>query len=291
MTEQVKTAAHAGEVASGERFGFGKNWQAFLSRLNDERIQESEQALKAMLGRDSLVGVRFLDAGSGSGLSSLAARRLGATVVSFDYDPASVACTRELKRRYFPDDAAWSIEEGSVLDPGYLAQLGRFDVVYSWGVLHHTGQMYQALGNVAERVVPGGALFLSIYNDQGGWSRRWKRIKRVYNRLPGFLKLPYTILVMGPRELRALAAHSIGLKPMAYVRSWTDYQKERGMSRWHDMTDWVGGYPFEVAKPEEVFDFYASRGFTLVKLKTCGGGLGCNEYVFRKGEDQGVATV
>jgi 2-polyprenyl-6-hydroxyphenyl methylase/3-demethylubiquinone-9 3-methyltransferase len=52
------------------------------------------------------------------------------------------------------------------------------------------------------------------------------------------------------------------------------------MSVWYDLVDWVGGYPFEVAKPEEVFDFYRKRGFELSRLKTSGGGLGCNEFVF-----------
>lgn len=52
------------------------------------------------------------------------------------------------------------------------------------------------------------------------------------------------------------------------------------MSHWHDWIDWVGGYPFEVAKPELIFDFYRDRGFTLHNMTTCGGGGGCNEFVF-----------
>src|ERR1035437_2015200 len=135
---------HAREVSSGQRFEFGRNWARFLELLNDDRVRAAEESLLDMLGRKSLAGLRFLDAGSGSGLFSLAARRLGAQVYSFDFDPASVACTRELKRRYFPDDGAWIVEEGSVLDQNYLQRLGQFDVVYSWGVLHHTGAMWQA---------------------------------------------------------------------------------------------------------------------------------------------------
>ena len=61
----------------------------------------------------------------------------------------------------------------------------------------------------------------------------------------------------------------------------TTWRTERGMSLWHDMVDWVGGFPFEVAKPEEIFEYYKGRGFVLEKLRTSGG-LGCNEYVFRK---------
>jgi len=106
---------HTLEIQQGQRFEFGKNWQRFLSVLNDERIAEAEKSLRAMLETESLSGKSFLDVGSGSGLFSLAAMRLGAARVhSFDYDPQSVACTRELKRRYFPDAHHWTIEEGSV---------------------------------------------------------------------------------------------------------------------------------------------------------------------------------
>ena len=160
------------EVTQGKRFEFGKNWSQFLTVLDDKRIARAEQSLQEMLEVDDLFGKRFLDIGSGSGLFSLAARRLGASVHSFDYDPQAVACTTELKRRYFPGDGMWTIEEASVLDREYLASLGKFDIVYSWGVLHHTGAMWDALENVCLNVAPGGRLFISIYNDQGRTSKR-----------------------------------------------------------------------------------------------------------------------
>jgi SAM-dependent methyltransferase len=121
------------EVRRGDRFEFGRNWTKFLEKLDDDRIGLAERSLKSMLGIERLHGVRFLDAGSGSGLFSLAARRLGAEVHSFDFDPDSVNCTSELRRRYFPSDEKWAVERGSVLDPEYLARIGKFDVVYSWG--------------------------------------------------------------------------------------------------------------------------------------------------------------
>lgn len=129
MTETT----HGQELELGRRFAFGQDWSNFLRTLDDERILEAERSLKQMLQVDSLRGKRFIDVGSGSGLFSLAARRLGASVHSFDYDPESVACTAELKRRFFPNDAEWTIEEGSALDGDYLASLGQFDLVYSWG--------------------------------------------------------------------------------------------------------------------------------------------------------------
>lgn len=266
----------------GERFEFGKNWQQFLGTISRERIEIAEHSLEEHFP-DGLRGKTFLDIGSGSGLFSLCARRLGATVHSFDYDPQSVACTKELRRRYFPDDPEWTIEQGSIVDHEFVQNLGRFDRVYSWGVLHHTGDMWKALEYAGEMVKSDGTLFISIYNDQGGWSRRWQRIKRFYNQLPSTLRVPYTVAIMGPREIRLMLVFLLKCDPIGYVRSWTDYQRLslRGMSRWHDMVDWVGGYPFEVAKPEQIFNFYRDRGFVLRNLKTTSG-TACNEFVFSR---------
>jgi hypothetical protein len=149
------------------------------------------------------------------------------------------------------------------------------------GSADHAGRIYGALKNAALPVAPGGRLFISIYNDQAAWSRRWRHIKRTYNRLP-HLQTPFVVLVMGPRELRSALVATLRRRPQLYVRSWTDYKKWRGMSRWHDLVDWCGGYPFEVAKPEEIFDFCRPRGFRLDHLLACGGGPGCNQFVFTR---------
>ena len=276
-------SSHASEVEAGQRFEFGKNWRNFLDSLTDENVKTAEASLTRFLGTNQLAGKTFLDIGSGSGLFSLAARRLGAKVVSFDFDPNSVACTRVLRQRYFKDDADWVVEEGSVLDERYVERFRGFDVVYSWGVLHHTGQMWNAIGNAASTVAPGGTFVIAIYNDQGPWSRRWTKLKRVYNALPRFLRVPYTVAVMGVRDIPAMLWSLIKLRPLDYFRLYTQYGRgDRGMSRWHDMVDWIGGYPFEVAKPEEIFNFLKERGFELTAMTTCAGGLGCNEFAFRK---------
>lgn len=273
---------HQQEVAQGERFEFGKNWSSFLSVLNDERIAQAENSLKEMLEVEDLAGKSFLDIGSGSGLFSLAARRLGARVFSFDFDSNSFACTNELRRRYFPDDENWTVEQGSALDRNYIDSLGKFDIVYSWGVLHHTGKMWEALANAERAVGDKGKLFIAIYNDTGSQAERWKWIKRTYCRLPKMLQVPFTAAVFLPDELKAVARALIKLKPSEYIESWTKYRGNRGMNRWYDMVDWAGGYPYEVATPDEIFEFYKSKGYRLAKLNCGHVGLGCNQFVFQK---------
>jgi 2-polyprenyl-6-hydroxyphenyl methylase/3-demethylubiquinone-9 3-methyltransferase len=260
-------------------FAFGRNWQRFSHLLDDNRIAASERYLSAMLQRERLDGLHFLDIGSGSGLSSLAAWRLGAHVLSFDYDADSVACTAELRRRHCPDGIRWTVEQGSALDVAYLRSLGSFDVVHAWGVLHHTGAMWQALDNALIPLAPGGRLVVAIYNDEGLRSRVWTRIKRLYNTLPRPLRIPYATVVIAGFEGQAALRALLTLRPHHYVRSWIGYERTRGMSPLYDWIDWIGGYPFEVARPEGIFEFYRRRGLTLLELRTTAG-LGCNEFVF-----------
>ncbi len=271
-------ASHAVDIEKGDRFAFGKNWSRFLSVVDDKRIFEAEQSLYEMLAMETLAGKSFLDIGCGSGLFSLAARRLGARVHSFDYDPLSVACASELKRRYFPSDDNWAIEEGSALDGQYLSSLSQFDIVYSWGVLHHTGRMWDAMALAAERVSDGGTLFISIYNDQGRKSKFWRRVKHTFCSGPIRRALVFGIFVPALVSYGLVNDIASGQNPL---RRYREYKRKRGMSVYYDWIDWLGGYPFEVATPERVVDFYSARGFEL-RTSTTTESHGTNQFVFTK---------
>ncbi|OGT14850.1 MAG: hypothetical protein A3J49_10860 [Gallionellales bacterium RIFCSPHIGHO2_02_FULL_57_16] len=270
------------EIEAGARFKFGANWARFLSMLDDERIAEAEASLKEMLGVASLDRQRFLDIGSGSGLFSLAARRLGATVHSFDFDPQSVACTQELKRRYFPGDNAWRVEEGSVLDRDYLEGLGQFDVVYSWGVLHHTGAMWLGIENAIGRVAGGeGKLFIAIYNDQGWKSHFWWFVKFFYNQLPRVLKVPFVTTAMAITNFLVIIKYTLKFKPMTAIAPLLRTRRERGMSAKYDEIDWIGGFPYEFASLETLTAYFKARGFSVINAKR-NTGLGCSEMVLQR---------
>jgi hypothetical protein len=184
-----------------------------------------------------------------------------------------------VRRRFYPGDPEWDIDQASILDDSFISQLGRFDVVYSWGVLHHSGQMWKALENTASLVSAEGLLCLALYNDQGVMSSFWRWIKATYCRLPMGLKwllvIPCFLRIWGPSIVRDF----LRFRPF---QSWREYSGNRGMSPWEDVVDWVGGFPFEVCKPEHVLQKCLPMGFQLIKLHTCLGSHGCNEFIFRK---------
>ena len=269
------------EGAKRQRFEFGKNWVSFLGKLNDERISISQSSLSGMLEMTSLTDKSFLDVGSGSGLSSLAARNLGANVISFDYDESSVWCTSELKNRYYPNDKSWAVMQGSVLDNVFLGQLGRFDIVYSWGVLHHTGKMWAAIDNCLNLVNDDGKFFIAIYNDQGIKSHFWRMIKWLYDKLPRFLKKPFAYTADFFVKFLLLLKYTVKLKPMVILGPIFDYKQSRGMSMLTDIVDWYGGFPYEFSTYEYLVGYIQSKGFALQKGKEASS-LGCHELVFQK---------
>jgi 2-polyprenyl-6-hydroxyphenyl methylase/3-demethylubiquinone-9 3-methyltransferase len=242
----------------GARFGFGSNWRRL--DITDDRIAAAAGSLQLIFPA-GLRGVRFLDIGCGSGLFSLAAVQQGAAVRSFDYDPMCVECARMLKRRH-AGESTWTIERGSILDDAYIQGLGLFDVVYSWGVLHHTGNLRVACRNAASLVRAGGHLVIAIYNDQGWRSKYWKVVKKLYC-THGWLR-PLIVVAHLPLVAVRMLARLIRGQP----------QLERGMSVWRDYIDWIGGYPFEVASRDGVLSMLP--GYELVGFRPATSG--CNEF-------------
>jgi len=260
-------------------FSFGRNWRDFMRSLNEERFREAERSLVDFLRLDNLQGLSFLDIGCGSGLFSYAAFRLGAAgVVSFDADPFSVECCRHLYgKANSPDN--WEIYDGSVLDADFLSGLGRFDIVYSWGVLHHTGRMWEAIRNSAKLVKKGGYYYIALYRKTSGMfgSGFWLKVKEFYNFLPPAGKWFLEVMYMAAY----FAVNFIRLKnPLAQVRN---YRSARGMNWRRDVTDWLGGYPYEFASKKEVLDFMRKNfpSFKPVNAITAPSALANNWYLFR----------
>lgn len=267
-------------ATSAKRFSFGRNWRKFLRDIDAQSVDQAVNSLGGMLGAEAIRGKTFLDVGAGSGLFSLAALRLGADKVhGFDFDPDCVACVRDIHQRFAQKAENWTVEQGDVLDQDYVGQLGQWDVVYSWGVLHHSGDMWRALDNVSGLVAGRGCLFIAIYNDQGLVSTLWRGVKKLYVAAPSLVQWVMEITFFTAfATVLALADGVRGRNPLDRHRG----LEARGMRLYRDVVDWIGGYPFEVAKPAEITDFFQDRGFQLSKIKTCGWKHGCNEFVFVK---------
>ena len=263
-------------------FSFGKNWQNFLKSLNEERFNNAKLSLAEFLSLDDLQGKSFLDIGCGSGLFSYAAFNLSAKkIVSFDVDSLSVRCCQYLhEKANSPEN--WEVYQGSILDKSLISKLGKFDIVYAWGVLHHTGKMWGAIKNSAELVNKDGYYYIVIYNKVESilGSKFWLRIKKLYNSSPRIgkyvLETLYTLFDFAPDLIRLR-------NPIVKIKN---YASRRGMNWRTDVIDWLGGYPYEFATVEEIFEFMKTNlsDFNLVNIKTTNG-LGGNSYLFRSNKD------
>ena len=275
------------EMVDDTRFAFGKNWQTFLrDHLNQERIDEAKKSLVEFCNANDLIrGKTFVDIGCGSGLFSLVAHQLGASnVVSMDIDPESVRCCEYLREKE-GHSSNWQIKHGSILDDDFVSNLGRYDFVYSWGVLHHTGRMWKAIENASRLVKEKGAFCIAIYNKADAWgmypdgrfgpSHLWVKEKRLYSRMPLPLQNLVDYSVMSALVVLYILTFN---NPIKKIRT---HKQFRGMSWRIDIKDWLGGFPYEYASVEEIFNFVKKLGFSLENLK-CNKGLMNNEYLFRK---------
>ncbi len=262
------------------QFDFGKNWQDFsFQALTQEKVIQTKESFQHLIDDMDLRGKSFLDIGFGQGLSLLTACEKGALAVGTDINEKCLDVFQHNKQ-YFPrttNNVDVPIVIGSILDPKVVDQLhaaspglSGYDIVHSWGVLHHTGNMKKAIQHTASLVNADGCLVLAIYNRH--WSSPlWKQIKRFYCMTPPpaqnlIISLFYPIIY--------LAKYAVtGKDPK---------KKMRGMDFYYDVIDWVGGYPYEYATRSELESMTTGLGFRLVKCIPSEVPTGCNEFIFQK---------
>ncbi len=274
-----KRPIYTGEMSNEIGFSFGKNWERFIKEYySPERLLEAKKSLARFLGTTTLKNKIFIDVGCGTGMFSLAAFEMGAKeIISVDVDPSSIRCAHFLREsRDNPDN--WTIKRGSLLDESFLQELKKGDVVYSWGVLHHTGNMKLALDNVTSLVKSKGLLYIAIYNKKEGvlGSHFWLSIKKIYNKSPGVIRWCMENGLISAFIFKSLLTFK---NPFSHIFGYK--KKYRGMSYRRDISDWLGGYPYEFASPRQLFLFYKKRGFSLENMTTYNT-IECNEFLFKK---------
>lgn len=253
-------------------FKFGQNWSDYAhNALDEHKLDQAKNALATLLQRDNLRGSTFMDIGCGSGLHTVAAVLLQAdSVFALDVDPECISVTRDTVKRFLQDDSKIYLQQASILEPRIEQRLPTVDVVYSWGVLHHTGHMYEAIETAAKLVKPNGLYVLAIYNKHIT-SSSWLKVKWLYNSAPPLIRRLMYYFFYG----------------VIYLAKWlvtrqNPLRKERGMDFGYDVVDWIGGYPYEYASTGEITEFLIKRGFKIERITPARVGTGCNEFVFRK---------
>lgn len=259
-------------------FAFGKNWASYASLIDEPQIEEAARGLLKLVPLEDFKNRSFLDIGCGSGLHALGAARLGVSrILAIDIDPDSVATSYAVLSHHNVK-ASWRVETTSVFDLDASRQ-GTFDVVYSWGVLHHTGSMWEAIGKVASMVAPNGVLAIALYRKTRT-DAFWKWEKRLYSRMPRLLQGSIRAGYIAAFRCAMLAT---GRSFRKYV---ANYRSSRGMDFYHDVHDWLGGYPFETANALEVESELSKLGFRPERIfvrpiATGIFGSGCDEFVYR----------
>ncbi|GAK49906.1 3-demethylubiquinone-9 3-methyltransferase [Candidatus Moduliflexus flocculans] len=255
------------------QFAFGRNWQQYVEyALTPEKIEQARQAFRQLCDGVAFQDRTFLDIGFGQGLALCLAHEMGAKVLGIDIDNENVPSLQKTLTAFnFSCSPPYRI--ASILDDNLVEELrhrGEFDIVHSWGVLHHTGDMWQAICNAARLVKPDGVFILSIYNQH--WSSPlWRLIKWSYNHAPCVAQRLFVLLF-----------YPIIYLTKFLVTGQNPKHKQRGMDFFYDVVDWVGGYPYEYASAEAVCNFICRLGFDTVRVIPANIPTACNQFVFKK---------
>ncbi len=261
-----------------DRFGFGRNWKSYSKLITKERLSKAELHLKDRFQVEGFEG-KFLDIGCGSGVFSVSALNLGAEVKGFDYDINSVETSKKVLRQFSQGNTNWEIQQGDILTSNHNNDISNSDFIYSWGVLHHTGNMKLAIENVAKNAKSGSRWVVAIYNDLGDESKMWTKLKKLY---VDYLPLRPFLLAYSYYRFWAKQQFHSAIHFRNPFDGWRNYTIDsRGMSAWYDLIDWAGGYPFEVASPDWMKNKIEPYGWKLEKLWR-NEGIGNNEFLFTK---------
>ncbi len=255
-------------------FSFGENWQSYLETVSEKEIESSKKDILNWLSPDNIQGKRVIDIGSGSGVHSLSFYLLKVnSLYSLDYDQNSVDATKTLwEKSNQPDN--WTVTQGSILDKELVHTLGTFDIVYSWGVLHHTGSMWEAIENAASLVKPGGLFWISLYTKGSRYTKDLN-LKKKYNRSSAWGKR----LMVWKSILRFMLVRLYHLQnPFAW-----NQKTERGMNTYHDIIDWLGGLPYEVASADEILQFGRDNQLELIRIQAATE-RACTSYLLRRAD-------
>lgn len=262
-------------------FEFGNNWLEYSKKIGKKEIEMAIEGIKSLFPGIDLKGKEFLDVGCGSGVHSLAALMLGANVTSLDIDPVSVKTTKEvLRSRGYCSDKVF---ECSVFEMDKKIADKKFDIVYSWGVLHHTGDMWKAIDLCADRVASSGYLSLALYKKTA-LCKAWEIEKKWYT------STSKTSQKMAQKIYIALFWLAHVLTGKSFKKRVQNYASFRGMDFYHDVHDWMGGYPYESISNEEIKAFLEQKNFfeKVSKCKTMKLGIfgsGCSEWTYQKSEN------
>lgn len=277
-----------------ETYNFGGNWQKYIRELSCS----SRDDLQLSLGisrfhlvrflspddegghsdddRPVLQNLSFIDIGCGSGIHSAAALFSHARhIISFDQQEGSVSSTAALRHQLMENDnsfsdRSWDVYLGDVLIQSDLPEV-LADVVYSWGALHHTRDLWTALENSCRLVKPpedgGGLLLVALYaREMVRDPDYWIYIKQLYLAVDdlarGKMERDYGWWILREQVMQK------GRNPFQMAE---DARLQRGMNFWTDVKDWLdwlGGYPIEFSEAAEVIRFVQQRcGLVPVKVE------------------------